>query len=333
MSQYQHRLCPVCNTDAQMMAIPAYGAQRVRCPVCGEFGITDDAITDKIGPDWNEKWTPVRRAALAHALRLRLNIPIHQGSGLPLLDRALLQMFEKEGLALPTPIEQARNIVRFIGDHQRATGGLLESLPPEFCAIVGSENPEAAVQIIQDLRSGDQVDFSARPITGLDAVTRARLTLAGWAEWQEIHKGRRAARDGFIAMQFNDAHLDDFVSKVVQPCVLEALGVRANRLDSSEIVTAGVIDNIMREAIQNAAFVLVDLSHGNRGAYWEAGYAEGLGKPVIYLCEKAAFESVKPHFDVNHCTIVMWEQSNPEPFKLLLAATLRNAMRKAGRDV
>jgi nucleoside 2-deoxyribosyltransferase len=60
---------------------------------------------------------------------------------------------------------------------------------------------------------------------------------------------------------------------------------------------AGVIDNILRAQICDAAFVLVDLTHDNTGAYWEAGYAEGLNTPVIYLCEQAKFDMAKTHFD------------------------------------
>ena len=40
------------------------------------------------------------------------------------------------------------------------------------------------------------------------------------------------------------------------------------------------------DLIRDAKFVIADLTHDNNGAYWEAGYAEGLGKPVIYICEK-----------------------------------------------
>lgn len=307
---------------------------RVQCTVCGDYVVTLEAIEDNLRADWGDrKWPAIKRAALSHALRLRLNVPLHEGSKLPLLTRVVLNDLEKN-ISLPTPLQQARNIIRFIGDHEREAGSVLEQLPPSFTSVVGAPTPASVIQLMLDLREQKQLVFIERKgVEGLASAMHARLTLAGWKEWEEIHKGRRAARDGFIAMQFNDARLDDFVAKVVQPCVLEALGVKANRLDSSEIVTAGVIDNIMREAIQNAAFVLVDLSHGNRGAYWEAGYAEGLGKPVIYLCEKSAFESLTPHFDVNHCTIVIWEANDPAPFKLLLAATLRNAMRKAGRDV
>jgi nucleoside 2-deoxyribosyltransferase len=78
---------------------------------------------------------------------------------------------------------------------------------------------------------------------------------------------------------------------VVKPCITAELGF--DTVDMREVSQAGVIDNIMRAQIRDAAFVLIDLTHDNSGAYWEAGYAEGLGKPVVYLCEKTKFEQAK----------------------------------------
>jgi hypothetical protein len=74
------------------------------------------------------------------------------------------------------------------------------------------------------------------------------------------------------------------------------------------------------------AFVLVDLTHDNSGAYWEAGYAEGLGKPVIYICEQTKFDSAKTLFDTNHSTTIMWSASSPRVFSESLVATLRRSL-------
>lgn len=46
--------------------------------------------------------------------------------------------------------------------------------------------------------------------------------------------------------------------------------------------------------IRNSKFVVVDLTHKNNGAYFEEGYAMGLGKPVIQLCKNG----VSLHFDI-----------------------------------
>jgi nucleoside 2-deoxyribosyltransferase len=75
--------------------------------------------------------------------------------------------------------------------------------------------------------------------------------------------------------------------------------------------------------IRTSRFLISDLTHENAGAYWEAGFAEGLGKPVIYTCEKSEFEMHKTHFDTNHHLTVIWEMDDPEAVVEKLKATIR----------
>ncbi len=135
---------------------------------------------------------------------------------------------------------------------------------------------------------------------------------------------RFAGLHGFIAVKFGDQILDRFVNEVVKPAVRNQVGY--DLIDMRDEPRAGVIDNIMRTQIRDAAFVLVDLTHDNSGAYWEAGYAEGLGKPVIYLCEQSKFDAAKTHFDVNHCTTLLWTATETGGFADLLIATLRRLL-------
>lgn len=93
-----------------------------------------------------------------------------------------------------------------------------------------------------------------------------------------------------------------------------------------DVPQAGIVDNIMRIRIRDSAFVIADLTHDNSGAYWEEGYAEGLGKPVIYICEKTKFNEKTTHFDTNHCTTVLWSEDDPEGFRKELIATLRRSL-------
>ena len=86
---------------------------------------------------------------------------------------------------------------------------------------------------------------------------------------------------------------------------------------------AGLIDDRLRVEIQTSRFLIADLTHENAGAYWEAGYAEGLGKPVIYTCEKAKFEEQKTHFDTNHHLTVVWDADNLSEAADELKATIR----------
>lgn len=125
-------------------------------------------------------------------------------------------------------------------------------------------------------------------------------------------------------MKFGDSTLDGLAEFTIKPEVKAAIGYDV--IDLRNVARAGVIDNILREQIRDAAFVLVDLTHDNWGAYWEAGYAKGLGKPVIYLCERSKFDQAKTHFDTNHCTTVMWALGDEARFALDLVATIRRSL-------
>ena len=125
-------------------------------------------------------------------------------------------------------------------------------------------------------------------------------------------------------MQFDDPDLDDFVRDVVKPAVKRGIGY--DLVDMRDIARAGIIDNIMRVRIRDATFVIVDLTHDNRGAYWEAGYAEGMGKPVVYICEKTKFDEKGTHFDTNHCTTIPWSKDDPERFSRELVATVQRSL-------
>ena len=126
-------------------------------------------------------------------------------------------------------------------------------------------------------------------------------------------------------MQFNDPALDAFVREVVKPTVKEATGYELD--DLRDVSRAGLIDNIMVTKIRDARFIIADLTHDNRGAYWEAGFAEGLGKPVIYICNQEKFDNGGgTHFDTNHYTTVRWSPNDVESFCQELSATLRRSL-------
>ena len=147
------------------------------------------------------------------------------------------------------------------------------------------------------------------------------LSLEGWERYEAEKRGEFDGDYGFIAMEFGKPDLESFVKEVVKPAVEDATG--CDLVDMRDVARAGIIDNIMRVQIRDAKFVIVDLSHDNSGAYREAGYAEGLGKPVIYICEKEKFDEDGTHFDTNHCTTVLWSRDNDEGSRQELTAIIR----------
>ena len=131
----------------------------------------------------------------------------------------------------------------------------------------------------------------------------------------------------FMAMQFGDPQLDQVVKDYIRPSIKESFGITVNT--SLDVSAAGLIDDIIREGIRTSKFMLVDLTHANNGAYWEAGFAEGCGVPVIYLCEQRIFQSQGTHFDTNHLTTVLWSIDRLDEFVATLIQTVSNTIKRS----
>jgi nucleoside 2-deoxyribosyltransferase len=262
----------------------------------------------------------MKRAILSHRVRAATDA----GRQPPLLTEEWLDEFIASSPKLPNVAEQATNIIRLIGDHACVDGDPMPELPISWGAKVGSISRDFAARLTRQL-------FTDGFITGDQAGTHASryelinldLTLRGWERFEAERRGQTAGAYGFIALKFDDQVLDPFLREVIKPAVRKMGYDLADMRDTAE---AGVIDNLLRVRIRDAAFVLVDLTHENPGAYWEAGYAEGLGKPVLYLCERAKFEAAKTHFDTNHSTTVCWAPDEAAKFEADLVATLRRSL-------
>lgn len=124
-----------------------------------------------------------------------------------------------------------------------------------------------------------------------------------------------------MAMGYTNARALEAFEKCFIPAVA-ATGFELRRLDQKP--TAGLIDNRMRVELRRARFVVSDLSDENRGAYWEAGFAEGLGRPVFYTCEASKFEASKSHFDTEHMLTVKWNLADLDGAREELKAAIRN---------
>ena len=124
-----------------------------------------------------------------------------------------------------------------------------------------------------------------------------------------------------MAMKFNQPEVTRIYQDAFKPAAQRAGFLLKSMLETQ---AAGLIDDRMRVLLRRARFVVADLTHDeNYGAYWESGFAEGLGKPVIYTCEANHWEARKSHFDTNHLTTVIWETSSPSAAEQKLLDTIR----------
>jgi hypothetical protein len=308
-------VCPLCRNrhGTKANTVPSnFDGQSIQCECCGSFKVTRVVLADQ-GERLERSLTEVQRVCLMRAIRRS-----QSNKKIPVITSQFLSDFQKSA-RLPTPPELARGIIEILGDEYKISGQTYTEVSIQSIVEVGFFDDGTLVSVIKNMEDQGLIDDEST----MDGTTLS-LTLRGWREYDALQKGLRPGRFGFLAMKFNDPVLEKFCEDVVRPIVKEALGYDV--IDLREVSRAGVIDNILREQIRDSAFLLADLTHDNSGAYWEAGYAEGLGKPVIYLCEREKFEEAQTHFDTNHCTTIIWSAENGDAAGNELVATIRRSL-------
>lgn len=316
--------CPICSNalGGKCAEYPsAFDARDLKCDVCGKYRVSKTVLDDNA--DFRgTALSLLERAALSHLIQTAQTT---DHDNLPFIKSEWLREFRRNA-RLPTPPERARKLVEHIGDYVQRFGHNLEQLEPRDIARIGFFDLANFGIIFRELKDQGVVIGNLAPdISGtFFHPRRMNLTLKGWEEFEKLKSGLTRGGYAFLALQFGDKVLDALISDVLKPSIREQLGFDV--FDMRDVARAGIIDNLMREQIRDSAFVIADLTHDNSGAYWEAGYAEGLGKPVIYICEQTKFDEAKTHFDTNHCTTVMWSADNSDEFSKMLIATVRRSL-------
>jgi hypothetical protein len=252
-----------------------------------------------------------KRAILSHWIRtkyeaLRKEPPDKEGRrAKPYLSGELVNNIIRN----PRPFlpEQADNLVRWIGDSIRVGGEYILVKVLDIQAIVGSATADEFMLVFRHLEDDKLIHKIPEGGKGEPVLGKVTLSYAGWERYRELKHSTSDSRRAFMAMQYNNKRLADIFENVFRDAVAKTGFDLFRLVDTPQ--PAGLIDDDLRVKIRASRFLIADLTDGNAGAYWEAGYAEGLGKPVIYTCEKAKFENheSRPHFDTNHHLTILWE--------------------------
>ena len=146
----------------------------------------------------------------------------------------------------------------------------------------------------------------------LDGSSHIQITGSGWDYLDEYKRQKpKDSKKAFIAMWF-DKSMDPILDNAIYPAVEEA-GYEPIRIDRVEHIDK-VDDKIIAE-IRSSKFLIADLTGHRNGVYFEAGFALGLGIPVIW-CVKEDY-SKKTHFDVRQFNLIIWKNEKDLKEKLL----------------
>ncbi len=308
--------CPVCSSRLGppiVTANPATRADRFDCPRCGPFVITWEALSAFNLRD-GQRW-----AIVSHAIR-----QLSGGKEPATVKQGWLQsVIDHE--TLPRPQEQADTMISILGEKSVASGNWIFCHPQALAGLLGTNDDPAdggiagVTYVVDRLKAKNLVEQQT-PMAADDGRIPYRLTFDGWERFDELRRGVTDSRVAFMAMKFGNEGLDRAFAAFFD--AVGQTGFELRRLDRKP--RAGLIDLRMRVEIRSAKFLVADLSDENRGAYWEAGFAEGLGKKVYYTCEKSKFEDVKTHFDTEHMLTVKWNAQEMAPALDELKSAIRN---------
>ena len=154
--------------------------------------------------------------------------------------------------------------------------------------MICAKNEEEALFFLQSLASQGFIEIDEYTLDTV--VPECTLTARGWLEIENINRSGSDSSDAFIAMSF---HPDRSAYDQAITSAIAGAGYNPVRIDRVEHVNR--IDDEIIAHIRKSKFLVADFTDQRNGVYFEAGFMLGMGRPVIWLCEKSDLANV--HFD------------------------------------
>lgn len=149
------------------------------------------------------------------------------------------------------------------------------------------------------------------PISGNNA-TGYVITSRGWQKIQQLKQPGQDSKQAFVAMWFDRSHAH-FYTDGIKPAIEADGETKAMRIDGKEH-NDHIDDQIIAE-IRRSRYLVADFRGHRAGVYFEAGFALGLGLPVIWTCHKTDLKDA--HFDTRQYNHIAYETPEELRTKLL----------------
>ena len=127
------------------------------------------------------------------------------------------------------------------------------------------------------------------------------ITQAGWERIEALSSTPTVSKFAFVAIRFSKDMLPLWKLSF-EPAIRRAGfdPLLANCPAHNERIDARIITDIKR-----SRFLIADVTYQSPGVYFEAGYAIGLGRPVIWTCRSDRGKT-DMHFDTRQYNHILW---------------------------
>lgn len=278
--------CPICKLHDDKVVIKGTGSfgKRIICPRCIEFTI----------PFYPEFTQPDQRlgAKLSALVRNRNE----QGGEVPEINPQTLEDLQK-GLPNYGPREKQIILLQNIERKTEYPGKTVKIIPKYDIPLAWASTEEELRYYIQSLIERNLLRKTSEELGPVSIA----ITADGWDYLEERERRIEERTQAFVAMSFKD-DLKAIWKGPIFNAITKA-GYKPYRVDEEPHI--GLIDVKIISEIKNSRFVVADFTDQNRGVYFETGYAQGMGLPVIRCVKEDDFE--KLHFDKNHYNFIIWK--------------------------
>ena len=262
----------------------AAGTQPIDCIVCGKYQISE-------------------RAAM-HALQGGLhNRHLYSGAVRELNERGVevkIESFDSllDLVVVPNdPLERIDRILLHIFSRMETDDATVKLFDHDYSVAYAKH----AGQFKFLIDRANELGYLDRSRNNREDI--CRLTIDGWKRVSELTKNEVRTNQAFVAMSF-DPSLRSVYMEGIKPALIETdyIPLRVDEAQYNEKIDDRIIADIRKSGL-----VIADFTHHRAGVYFEAGFALGLGIPVIWICRDSDIESA--HFDTRQYNHIVWNDA------------------------
>jgi hypothetical protein len=214
---------------------------------------------------------------------------------------------------LPPPTDPLEKLDQLVLEFAQESPELGCSVIPfnfawEWCALLLTDEPGNLESFVSAM---GELGYLPHVPSGRTVHLNYRYTLStrGWSRVRELRKtsptlsnrvfcafpnrNTNSEEDRIISQQSTD--LFAAIQVPVQPLIPYRVEADHQATQINDAIVAG---------LRGARFVIADLSHHRPNVYYEAGFAQGLGTPVVFICRSDLRRDT--HFDVASHRILEW---------------------------
>lgn len=290
--------CPVCSSEENFLAeMDSNDICHIECSRCKSFSITRTALLtlpDEVKDYRLSAW--IRQIAT-------------DGRPAPDFDSRSLKLILKS-LSSYSPVEKQMILLKGLMAVTKFPGEKKLLLPSLDYPLAWAANENELNYYVKALHERGLIEKLDEQPYDSEFPHEVMISPKGWDLLERYGLSTSFPDQVFIAMSFSDTlnNIWEFGIKMA----VEKAGYRPYRIDKEPHNER--IDSKIISEIKNSRFLIADVTKQRQGVYYEAGFAQGLNRQVIWSVREDDLKNV--HFDTRQFGHVVWKDAKDLQAKL-----------------